>query len=426
MLLVVMLFGMAAALLVYGMVDTTSLAAQRDRVTAAALAQAKQALIGRAVTDDTRPGSLPCPDFDDGQINAINVANDGVADVMAGNVCPSYIGRLPWKTLGLPDLRDDAGERLWYALSNVFRDDMAAGPLNSDTQGNRIVYDGSTAVTVTAQAVAVIFAPGGILPGQIRDGTAAACSTNATPPTIARNLCAANYLDAAGGANNAQAGGAGPFIIAQRSDTFNDRLLVISTAELIPPVEQRVARELRQILQDYKSRTACTCTTPLGTTGCYPWADLSNGYSDSDPYNAGEGRNRGRIPALGAGPYDWGSNPCGTALPTLPAWFINNDWRLVVHYAAGRNFLGPGACTTCTDPTLTVTGDPSPSKEVLILMPGPNLGASPRAPVPTNDGTYWQYYFEDPANQVDVASGDDVYIVPTSTAYARDRIYTIP
>ncbi len=28
------------------------------------------------------------------------------------------LGRLPWKTLGLPDLRDAFGERLWYAVSS--------------------------------------------------------------------------------------------------------------------------------------------------------------------------------------------------------------------------------------------------------------------------------------------------------------------
>ena len=68
----------------------------REDVTALALQQAKEALIARAAFDLNHPGSLPCPDRD----------NDGVADLLAGNNCFSYIGRLPWKTLGLPDLRD--------------------------------------------------------------------------------------------------------------------------------------------------------------------------------------------------------------------------------------------------------------------------------------------------------------------------------
>ena len=423
--LVVVLVAGSAALLVYGMLDTTSAALRRDRDVAAALAQAKQALIGRAVADDSRPGSLPCPDFDDGSINPINVANDGVADVFAGVDCPSYMGRLPWQTLGLPDLRDDAGERLWYALSNNFRDDMSAGPLNSDTQGNRTVHRDSTAVTLTTKAVAVILAPGAILSGQIRDGTTAPCPTTGT--SIARILCAANYLDATGGANNAQLGGVGPFIAAQRSATFNDRLLVITTADLMPPVEQRVARELRTILQNYKARTGC-CSNFGGTTGCYPWADLSNGESDAYPPNPGSERNRGRIPINLAAPYDWGTNPCGTgALPSMPSWFLNNNWHAVVYYSAARNFLGSPVtgepCGTCVSSMLTVTGDPSPAKEVVLLMPGPNLGASPRAPVSLSDSTYWTYYLEDTANK-DFA--DDSYVIPTSSAYTRDRIFTLP
>jgi hypothetical protein len=36
---------------------------------------------------------------------------------------------------------------------------------------------------------------------------------------------------------------------------------------------------------------------------------------------------------------------------------------------------------------------------------------------------YWQSYLDDPINN-DV--DDDRYITPTSTAYARDRLYTIP
>ncbi|HSC94842.1 MAG TPA: hypothetical protein VLC73_07725 [Burkholderiales bacterium] len=411
--MVALLVGTATALLVYGMIDSNSIELRRNRDTAAALAQAKQALIGRAVSDDTRPGSLPCPDTDD----------DGSADLFAGTECPSYIGRLPWKTLGLPDLRDNSGERLWYALSNNFRDDMAAGPLNSDTKGNRTVHNQSTAVTITAEAVALIFAPGVTLAGQVRDAVAALCPTTAT--TMPRNQCAANYLDATGGANNAQAGGIGPFISAQASGTFNDRVFIITTSELMPPVEQRVAREMRTILQSYKARTSC-CNNFGGTTGCYPWADLSNGESDAYPPNPGSERNRGRIPVDVAAPYNWGTNPCGTgALPTMPSWFLNNNWHAIVYYSVGRNFLGSPVtgdpCTTCSASTLTVNG--ASGKELVILMPGPNLGASPRAPVALDDLTYWQYYLEDPANR---DFSDDAYVTPTSTAYTRDRIFVIP
>jgi hypothetical protein len=413
MMMLVGFFGLATALLVYAMTDTTSLALRRDRDTVATMAEVKRALIGWSAQRTTsgtlpnaRPGELPCPDMD----------NDGLED---GSCVAGAIGRVPWKTLGIPEPKDNAGETFWYVIAGPFRIwSMNGTVINSDTKGNITVYQDSTAATITTQAVAVIFAPGAALGSQNRSSaTTALCSTTGT--TIARNLCASNYLETASGVNNATTNG--PFISAQTSATFNDKVMVITTLDLIPPVEQRVARELRQILMDYKSRTACACTNLGGTSGCYPWADLSNGYSDSDPYNAGEGRNRGRIPAYGAGPYDWGSNPCGTALPAMPSWFVNNDWRLVVYYAAGRNYLGPDSCTTCVSSTLTVDG--SSGKQVVILMSGPNLGASPRSPVPTDDLTYWSYYFEDAENE---DNGNDVFVTPTSTAYARDRIYTIP
>jgi len=386
----VLLVGVGIVLFAYNAVQSTSLTLERDRITANALAQARQALIGRAVADNLRPGSLPCPDID----------NDGDAEspVAFSGVCPMYIGQLPWKTLGLPDLRDGEGERLWYALSNNFLDFATAEPINSDTRGNRTVHSQSTAVTLTTEAVAVVFAPGAVTGAQIRDTVLAMCPT--TGITILRNRCAANYLEATGGANNAALNGAGPFISASRTPSFNDRLLVITTAELMPPIEQRVARELRRILQNYRAGSGCAC---------YPWADTADGYSDTSSNE----KNRGRIPLLGAAPNDWSD-----AGVTIPSWILNNDWRLVTYYAVARNSLqgGGGACSSgyCQDATLSV--DLVPNKEVVLIMPGPAGVSGAHTSFPSN-------YFEDPENN---DHANDRYVTPSSTAYARDRIYTIP
>src|SRR3989338_8627952 len=102
-MLIIMIIGGMAYLV--SSLNSSTLNVARGKVTADALKQAKEALIGRAVTDTTSPGSLPCPDAD----------GDGSADLFSGNNCPYYIGRLPWKTLGLSDLRDGSGEELWYA-----------------------------------------------------------------------------------------------------------------------------------------------------------------------------------------------------------------------------------------------------------------------------------------------------------------------
>src|SRR5215470_17126053 len=78
---------------------------QADEKSFPALAQAQAALIAYAAGHPTLPGRLPCPDVD----------NDGVEDAPCGAVGANQLGRLPWKTLGIPDLRDGSGECLWYA-----------------------------------------------------------------------------------------------------------------------------------------------------------------------------------------------------------------------------------------------------------------------------------------------------------------------
>lgn len=236
-MLVIMIIGVAAILV--SSLNGSSLQIARDKTTAAALAQAKEALIGRAVADLTSPGSLPCPDTND----------DGSAELLSGNDCPSYIGRLPWKTLGLPDLRDGSGERLWYALSPNFRDDNS-NPINSNSVGTLVVYDNSGVTLLTppsSEAIAIVFAPGDIVASQQRD------AANQNSPQ--------NYLDLGPNSRN-NAIAAGPFIAADKTNFFNDRLMIIRTGDLIPTVEMRIAREAKSCLDNYA----------VSSAGKYPWA----------------------------------------------------------------------------------------------------------------------------------------------------------
>ncbi|HET7159234.1 MAG TPA: hypothetical protein VFI62_09570, partial [Burkholderiales bacterium] len=129
LLILIVMLSMATVLLVYGSTTELSRIIDGEQRTNAVLEQARQALIGRAIADANRPGSLPCPDTN----------GDGSADLFAGAACPSYIGRLPWRTLGIGDLRDEHGERLWYVLSPNYRDHPLAPPLNSDAKGTLTV-----------------------------------------------------------------------------------------------------------------------------------------------------------------------------------------------------------------------------------------------------------------------------------------------
>ena len=377
LLVLIVMLSIATMLLVYGSTTELERSIKADSRARSALEHARQALIGRAVADANRPGSLPCPDGDD----------DGSADLFAGSACPSYVGRLPWRTLGVGDLRDESGERLWYALSPAFRDHPGAPPLNTDTRGALTVYSNSASTLMTDQAIAVVFAPGLVLRGQRRDDTAEPCAT--TGKNAPRRRCAANYLDTTPGANNASAGG--PYIAAAASELYNDRVAVIVAADLMPLVERRVAVELRNALLAYRARSACAC---------YPWAD---GGSDGD---SDAGVNRGRIPVRSVLPQAW---PSGT----LPPYFVRNDWARVIYYAAGRQALeGRGAaCTTCKAQSLSVDADAG--HDVVLISTGyagaPRKGAAPVA------------YLEDPEN----AGDDDRFVTPRAAGADRDRIYSI-
>lgn len=250
-------------------------------------------------------------------------------------------------------------------------------PLTSDTLGQLTV----TGIAPTSNVVAIIFAPGGALDPQLRD--AAANINNA-----------ANYLD-----DENQNGNNSTFTTAPVSTTFNDRLLVITNADLMPVVERRVAREMRSLLQSY-----------IAATGAYPWAD-SIGLGSSIL-----GSNRGRFPCGTALPVIWGSL-VAPLTPALPNWLTNgcgsNGWASVIYYTAAQNRLEPVPCTSCTGISLSVDG--VSGTDLVLLTPGA-ASISPRGAWPTA-------YFEDSQNN---DNADDSYVTPTSTAYNRDRLFKLP
>jgi hypothetical protein len=199
--------------------------------TSAALAQARDALLGYAAADPNRPGELPCPDADgDGRSTP--------PQDYAGSRCRTRRGWLPWYTLRLPDLRDGAGERLWYALSDDYHAGARAA-LNSDTPG-RLGVDGAGGL------VAVVLAPGAALPGQARASGGAA------------DAVAAQYLE---GPNAA----AEPAHYVDTPPGGNDRLIALARADLMRGVEGRVLGEVVRALDEYVAGAE-----PAGT-GAFPW-----------------------------------------------------------------------------------------------------------------------------------------------------------
>lgn len=373
-MIVILVTGVASVLI--GALSSSALKNAQQKSTSNALTQARDALIGRAVSNNNMPGSLPCPDTDD----------DGSAELLSGNDCPSYIGRLPWRTLNLPDFRDGSNERLWYALSASFRDDDSARPLNSNTKGTLAIYgaDGATQQTeADYDAVAVIFAPGRALGSQTRN-------------TTTEQNSAANYLDTANSRNNASA--SGPFISGNNSETFNDQFLFITTRNLMPLVEQRVAAEVKRALANYRTNSGCWC---------YPWADSVSAPSD---YDSNYGLNRGWLPNH-ALPVDW----AGTFRP--PSWFFDNEWYKLIYYSVAKNYTDdPWNCYSCSfNSTLSVDG--VSGVRALFFMPGTPIGTLTRSP------TTLTHYLQDSGNYDDA---NDFYVTPTSQDGDRDRLYRLP
>lgn len=290
--------------------------ARRDQATERALAQAREALVAyaadRPIDRDVGPGYLPCPDLD----------NDGWAEGICGSLSghlgqAERIGRLPWRTLGLPDLRDGHGERLWYAVSTRFKGllncaasdacvDMtppvALGTITVRTAAGTVIHDGRLADPASAArggAAAVVIAPGPPLVridghSQRRDCAPGECDARercvTDPPRRAARCDPRNYLDVAPGEDNAafhdradapgRPGNSDGFIQGPVSIdghvAVNDRVAALAYPDVMARVMARVAVELAHCVRLHAASAAgvpaaaeprCASGPALGSVG---------------------------------------------------------------------------------------------------------------------------------------------------------------
>jgi len=261
--------------------------ATKREFNAKVLNQAKQALIGwmviNATQTDNNPGRLPCPEG----ANNIATTSEGVAAPDPGDPTCARVGRLPWRTLGLDKLVDADAEPLWYAVSPGWslQNTSTTLTINSDKRGQMTV-DG---LAPPNDVVALIIAPGRAMNVQAAPGCTARNQARAAPaPTINP----ADYVECFNAATPA-------FSTVGPATSFNDQVLAVTTADLIPELEaaiqQRMQREIAPALRSVYASAAWgqTAANPV-----YPFAALFN---NPDPgsgnsYQANDGRYQGLLP----------------------------------------------------------------------------------------------------------------------------------
>ncbi len=210
----------------------------RDRITAAALAQAKDALIGYASTyKDANPnvpfymnGYLPNPDLGPGE----NQEGKAVGNFSGNRKDYSVIGKAPWKKLGVTPPRDGQGECLWYVVSGRFKNTPLTDELNWDTQGQIDIIDGN-GNPIASNVAALLVAPGRPQTGQNR---ARPDPTDTQYIQCGGNYNARNYLNSyfTGSTNNRVAPSTNNKSFVMEN---YDRFLFISVDDIFRPVIQR-------------------------------------------------------------------------------------------------------------------------------------------------------------------------------------------
>ena len=288
LLLLMLILGLSFAALLGGLPDQSPSSGRRSGASDQALLQARDALIGYAATyGDSHSGEvfgyLPLPDMG-GHVDNSSGNKEGSAAVsFAGNDKDrAILGRLPWRALGLPPLRDEYGECLWYAVAGSFKYNPKTDYMNWDTQGNLDLYtaDGGRSQTGSdplQRPVAIIFSPGPPLPGQNR---ADSTETDDDVRLCHGNYDARNFLDPYGDGSatrnlfNWFAGtthdalgptvpGLAPFLAGPLpgvSQVLNDRAVFITAEDIFRVVKQR-----RQSFADFINLTVIP-----GALACVP------------------------------------------------------------------------------------------------------------------------------------------------------------
>ena len=276
MLLLVGLWGLY--LFVGQLNATQSVVTARQQRAATALAQAREALVGDAVSRLPVGGAgyLRLPDLGS---NAALTTEGYASLTFAGEGKDlSVIGKIPWKTIAAAPLRDQDGECLWYVLSGRFKNStpvLKTDVLNWDTLG-QIDVIGPSGNVIARNLAALIVAPGRAL-GQQSRALAAPAYAECGGNYDARNyLDPFNYVDAAGvnyflgGINNRVAADtSNKSFVASGGNGYNDRFIFVTVDHIFDPLTRRsdFAAAIGALLDDPTFRAYLQAIVVAGSKG---------------------------------------------------------------------------------------------------------------------------------------------------------------
>ncbi len=230
LLIMLAIVGLGAAWIMTSQLNAESggIEALRKKRNAEVLNRAKQALIGYVAAQavksgEDNPGSLPCPEAD-GYFDS--TTQDGQS---ASSCTLPRIGRFPWRTIGTDKLVDSSGEPLWMAVSVGWARQAGNTIINSNSVG-QLTVDG-------VAAVAVIIAPGPAFSVPAVTG----CAARNQVRVIAGTPNIRNYLEC----DNATSGD-GSFVTTGPSGSFNDQVITITAAEILPGIEAAIANRIER------------------------------------------------------------------------------------------------------------------------------------------------------------------------------------
>lgn len=390
-LAVVALVALVVGIGVLAYLNDVALSNKRQQSTALAMGKAREAIIGYAAGVDlsagaSRPGDLPCPDTD----------NDGIAESSCGNATgttqqANRLGRLPWRTLGLEDLRDADGERLWYAVSNNFKNNTRtvcvapgnAGCLNSESRGTitvrqrdgTIVQDGTNPDPfVPSGAIAVVIAPHGVIQRQGAGAAQVRDASGVNDPL--------NYLDIGNGEDNAAFVDSssdgfinGPIVDAGGNFVVNDTVLPVNFDDVMPLLERRVGGEIAHCLTAYAAQAQ--------NNGRYPFAadmaaSAAGNYSDTN------GTRFGRVPdSFNATVLGFGGVLAAFICPIVPALCMQPAWPASCKIPTGTWWTNwkesvMYGVATAYQPAFSLSGVPAPGCGSCLTVNPPSALADKR------------------------------------------------